>query len=97
MCLNENVLNEINETRKILSTVKERIWNMIGHVLRHEEELLYIIIEGKMNGKRDRGRPRTSYIKRMISDAGLANYKELKRLADNRDEWRNFGKLQNQP
>ncbi|KAL4083943.1 hypothetical protein QTP88_029259 [Uroleucon formosanum] len=93
---NENVLNEINETRKILSTIKERRWNMIGHVLRHEE-LLYIIIEGKMNGKRDRGRPRTSYIKKMISDAGLANYKELKRLAENRDEWRNFGKLQNQP
>jgi len=40
---------------------------------------------------------RTSYIKKMISDAGLANYKELNRLADNRDEWRNFGKLQNQP
>jgi len=70
---NENVLNEINETRKILSTIKERRWNMIGHVLRHEEELLYIIIEGKTNGKRDRGRPRTSYIQRMISDAGLAS------------------------
>ncbi|KAL4149828.1 hypothetical protein QTP88_003684 [Uroleucon formosanum] len=94
---NENVLNEINETWKILSTIKERRCNMIGHVLRHEEELLYIIIEGKMNGKRDRGRPRTSCIKKMISDAGLANYKELKRLAENRDEWRNFGKLQNQP
>jgi len=28
---------------------------MIGHVLRHEKELLYVIIGGKMNGKRDRG------------------------------------------
>jgi len=89
---NENVLNEINETRKILSTIKERRWNIIDHVLGHEEELLHIIIEGKMNGKGDRGRLRTSYIKRTISDAGLANYKELKRLAENRDEWRNFGK-----
>jgi len=83
---NENVLNGIKETRKILSTIIERGWNMIGHFLRHEEELLHIIIEGKMNGKRDQERPRTSYIKRMISDAGLANYKELKRLAENRDE-----------
>jgi len=91
-------LNEKNESRKILSTIKERRWNMIGHVLRHKEELLYIIIEGRINdGKRDRGRPRTSYVKRMISDAGLANYKELKRLAENRDEWRNMGKLRNQP
>lgn len=66
---NENVLNEINYTRKILSTAQGRGWNMIGHVLRPEEELL--IIEEKMNGKRDRGRPRTSYIKRMIFDSKL--------------------------
>jgi len=67
-------------------TVNERRWNMIDHVLRHEEELLFIIIEGKRNGKRERGQPRTSYIKRMITDTGLTNYKELKRLAGNRDE-----------
>lgn len=24
---------------------------MIGHILRHEYELLYIVIEGKMDGK----------------------------------------------
>jgi len=27
----------------------------------------------------------------------LQNYKELKRLAGNRNEWRNCGKLHNQP
>jgi len=93
---NECVLNEINETKKILNTIKERRWNMIGHILRHEEELLYIIIEGKRNYKREGGRPKISYIKRMITDACLKNYKELKRLADNRSEWRNYGHLQNQ-
>lgn len=41
--------------------------------------------------KRDRGRPRTSCIKKIISDPGLINYKELKRLADNIDEWKNYG------
>jgi len=40
---------------------------------------------------------RTSYIKRMISDAGLTNYKELKRLAGARGEWINHKKLQSQP
>jgi len=83
---NGNVLNEINEIKKILNTIKDRRWNMNDHVLRHKEELLYIIIEGKRNGKRERGRPRTSYIKMMIIDAGLTNYKELKELAGNRDE-----------
>jgi len=38
-----------------------------------------------------------AYIKKMYSDAGLKNYKELKRLVCNRDEWRNYGKLLTQP
>jgi len=58
---------------------------------------LYTIIEGKTDGKRDRGRPRISYIKKLIFEAGLTNYKELKRLADDKDGWRIYGKLQNQP
>lgn len=27
----------------------------------------------------------------------LTNYKDLKKLASNKDKWRNFGKLPNQP
>jgi len=37
----------------------------------HEEKLLYIRIEVKTNGKIDRGRTSTSYMKRMTSDASL--------------------------
>lgn len=33
----------------------------------------------------------------MISDAGLINDKELKKLAGDREKWREYGKLQNQP
>jgi len=93
---NQNVLNEINGTRKILNTIKERRWNVIGRVLRHDEELLYITIKGKGNRKREQGWPRISYIKWMITNVGLTNYKELNRLAGNRDEWRNYGNLHNQ-
>lgn len=82
---NESVLNE---TRIILSTIRDRRWNLIRHDLKYGEQLLYITIVGKINGKR------TSYIKKMISDVGLTNRKELKRLADNRDEQRNYRKLQ---
>lgn len=70
---------------------------MIGYVLKYKEELLYIIIDGKLNGKRDRERPRTSYINKMISDKELTNYKYQKKLAVKRDEWSNYGKLLNQP
>lgn len=65
-------------------------YNIIGHVLGHEEERLYIIIEGKINGKRNWGRPNTSYIRKIVSDTDLTNYKESKELVGNRDEWRNY-------
>lgn len=48
--------------------------------MRHEKELLCFITGGKIIGKRDRGRPRTSYNKIMISDARQTNYKDLMRL-----------------
>jgi hypothetical protein len=60
----------------------------MGHILRHENELTHRIIEEIIEGKRDRGRPRTSYIKQMISEAGLICNTELKKLAENREKWR---------
>lgn len=44
---------------------------------------------------KEQERPKTSYIKKMTSGAGLIYYKELMRLAGNRIGWRNY-KLQNQ-
>jgi len=85
---NESILSEIDEGREILKTIRARRWNMIGHILRHENELIYRIIEGKIEGKRGQGRPRTSFVKQMISDARLSSYAELKRLAGNREERR---------
>lgn len=61
---------------------------MIGHTLRHVNELENKIIEGKIEGKMDRGRPRTSLVEQMISDARLLTCTELKRLAGNGEEWR---------
>jgi len=95
---NESILSAIDEGRKILKTIRARRWNIIGHILRHENELIYRIIEGKkMEGKRGQGRPRTSFVKQMISDARLLSYAELKRLAGNREEWSAHVQLQNQP
>jgi len=70
---------------------------MIGHILRHENHLIYRIIEVKIEGKMGQGHPRTSFIKQMISDARLSSYAELKRLAVNSGEWRAQVELQNQP
>lgn len=51
---------------------------MIEHILRREDELHSLIIEGMIGGTRPRGRPRTKYISQIIKDAGVTSYRELK-------------------
>ena len=71
--INENILIEINERREILKAIRTIRWNMMGFILRHKNELTHRIIEGIIEGKRDRGRPETSFVIQMISKAGLTS------------------------
>lgn len=43
----QNILNEVNETRKILNTIKDKRLNRIGYILRHEDEIMPITIKDK--------------------------------------------------
>jgi len=90
---NDSVLNEISEPRGLLRSIEERRWKIIGHTLRHEEELHHRILEGQIEGKRGRGCPRTTLIKTIIGDAGLRTYEELKIMASNREVWREQGRM----
>jgi hypothetical protein len=51
-------------------------------------EWITAIIEGKIEGKAGRGRPRTPFTKQIIEDIGKINYKELKVAGMDRDKWR---------
>ena len=53
----EEILETIGEERSLMRTIKTRQKKWIGHTLRGES-LLKTVIEGKMLGKRSRGRPR---------------------------------------
>ena len=80
--MNEWVLEEVREKRTLLQSIKERKKKWLGHVLRHEG-LLLECIEGKMEGKRGRGRRRLGMLSELGSKA------EVKRLAQDRKKWRN--------
>src|SRR6218665_3539426 len=54
---NEEILETIGQERSLIRTIKTRQKKWIGHTLRGES-LLKTVIEGKMLGKRSRGRPR---------------------------------------
>ena len=53
---NEEVLRRIGEERQLMSLIRTRKRKWIGHSIRGEG-LLKEVIEGRMEGKRTRGRP----------------------------------------
>jgi len=82
---NEKVLERVGEERQLMNMIRWRKKNWVGHVLRGDG-LLKEVIEGRMEGKRTQGRPRTG----MLDELGGRSYGKMKRRAERRDEWRNW-------
>jgi len=75
--INAEVLTRVVEERNIITAIMKRQWKMIGHVLRHGEELQHIIIEGITDRRKTAGRPRNLYISQLKKYAGVNIYVEL--------------------
>ncbi|XP_048006632.1 uncharacterized protein LOC125241959 [Leguminivora glycinivorella] len=84
---NEEVLNRVKEKRCILRTVECRRGNMLGHLLRHDE-FIKIIIEGKVEGRRKRGKPRRAYMDQVKEKVNVVSYQAVKEKAQERYSWR---------
>ena len=82
---NEEVLEAVVESRRIVDTIVRRKKNWIGHVVRGDG-LLKLVLEGRMENKRSRGRPRIG----MIDDLMEGSYVSMKRRAEDREEWRSW-------
>ena len=87
---NEDVLTLMQTKRKILETIKQKKMSFFGHIKRHNG-ILKEILEGKMEGKRPRGRPRaqwTDNIKTWTNN----NLKECTLMTQDRDLWRTISR-----
>jgi len=82
---NEEVLSRIHERRSIMNIIIKRKKNWIGHIIRGNE-LLQNVIEGQIEGKRERGRPRNGMLDKVIGNS----YANMKKNTGNRVQWRRW-------
>src|SRR5579864_9141289 len=80
---NQEVLAAVDEERCFVQAIVKRKKNWIGHVVRGNS-LLKLALEGRMVGKKPRGRPRMG----TIDDLKEGSYTEMKRRPEDSDKWR---------
>ena len=83
---NEDVLKILKTEKTLLNTIKARKLKFFGHTKRHES-LMKNILEGKMEGRRPRGRPRAQWCDNIREWSGHS-LAECTRLANQREVWR---------
>ncbi|GFO12192.1 endonuclease-reverse transcriptase [Plakobranchus ocellatus] len=86
----ELVLKEANLERSRIKTIRQRQLQFLGHICRHKE-LKHLAINGKIEGKRSRGRQRITFIENLKSWAvGKGSNNNFIWITENRYEWRNM-------
>ena len=56
--------------------------------MRHDHSLMIRVLEGRLHGKKSRGRPRKGFLDDLIAECGATGYEMLKRMAKDRSTWR---------
>ena len=82
---NEEVLSRVGVQRQLMNILRNRKKSWIGHVLRGNG-LLKEVIEGRMEGKRARGRPRLG----MLDEIKMGSYVDMKRRTEDRVGWKSY-------
>jgi len=85
---NEEVLRRLEikiQLLNMMNILRNRKKSWIGHVLRGKG-LLKEVIEGRMEGRRVRGRPRLGMLDEIITDS----YVDMKRRTEDREGWKSY-------
>ena len=84
---NEIVLRNAKVGREVLKILKVKKMRYFGHIIR-QEGIQKKLVEGKVNGKRPRGRPRTCWMTNIKDWAEMGRYKECARATRDRMMWK---------
>ena len=82
------VLHKIKTKRPFLNTIKKRKCQYFGHIIRGNG-VQRLLIEGKINGRIGRGRPRTMWTDN-IKEWTKISYNDCIRVAQGRERWRSM-------
>ena len=83
---NEEVLDMVSTEKQLLSNIAKRKCQYSGHLIR-QNELQRQLLEGKINGKGSRGRPRITCMDNLKKWTGKS-YGNLVRIAEDREKFR---------
>ena len=83
---NEEVLDMLSTEKHFLSNIFKRKCQYFGQLIR-QNELQRQLLEGKINGKRGRGRPRITWMVNLKQWTGKS-YGNLIRIAEDREKFR---------
>ena len=86
---NVEVLQRMHTSLHFMSNMKKRKLEYAGHVMRGSSGETHIL-EGKMYGKRPRGRPRRIWMDDITEWTGLKTYGEAKRIAEVSKIWKSM-------
>ena len=83
----ESILKELGTKREYVNFIKKRKLSFLGHSCRSKCSLMKDIMQGKVEGKRGRGRPRMQYTDNAKSWTGKSA-SEIFEATACRDGWR---------
>ena len=85
---NASVLKEIGTELSLLKMINNRKLKYVGHALRNPRtSLMKTVYEGKLEGKRNRGRPPMSIITNLTQTSGMSLH-GITTCCQDREMWR---------
>ena len=85
---NADVLHKMKTKRSLLNTIKKRKCQYFGHLIRRDG-VQRLLMEGRINSRRGRGRPRTTWTDN-IKEWTKISYNDCIRVAQDRERWRSM-------
>ena len=78
---NERVLEMVEMQRCLIPAIRQRQLSFVGHIVR-KAGIEKLVMEGKIEGRKQRGRPRLAFLEGLAVEAGCGTVELLRQVGD---------------